>query len=789
MTIATKIDFRTIAHHSPAGRPSPEGWRNRSILDQIGHTPMVHLRKINAKENVHLLGKLEFFNPGGSIKDRAALSMLEDAERKGELTKEKIVIEATSGNTGIGLALVCAAKGYRLLLAMSEAASQERKKILKNYGAQLILTPESLGTDGSIEYIYDLYNQHPDRYFLVDQFNNEMNAMAHYHTTGPEIWEQTGQEVTAVVCALGTTGTVMGIARRMKEYNPDIRVVGVEPYPGHKIQGLKNMTESYVPGIYDRSLLDRVVNVSDRDCFAMLRRLTVEEGLFVGMSSGAAAVGALKYIEEIEEGLVVVLFPDSGERYLSTQIYSNCQEVNYTEDPAGEDNESCGFQDLHLFNTLTRQKEKLQPIEPSKIKMYTCGPTVDRLLDLRQARRYLITDILRRYLEYRHFGVHHIVNITDIDDKTIAASRKNSQSLDELTNTYFEAFVNDTEQLGIKSADRYCRYSENVDEMIALTRRLFERGLAYEKHHSIYFDVSRYKQYGIFLNGLHAEEAAGTWEPVPEDPQSQNVEDPLDFTLFKRATLYELKKGLYYKTEWGSGRPSWHIGCAAVATKYLGRTYDIHISASMHMYPHNENTIATACALDRENLANYWLHVAPVLVNQVDMNEKAQNIVTVRELREKGYCRRQLRFFFLKANYRQALHYSAETMKQSCEELKALDAALDRILAHTPAEKGRSMESAIGHAVTLFEASLNNDLDIVSGLGAVSGLIFEAASRVEKDHMRPDDHESLIHALERMNSVLMILDPEKVTRGNAGPITESWPDSDEKPKLETCQPK
>lgn len=768
MTSATKIKFRRIVDHSHANIIRFEGWRNRSILDFIGNTPIVHLQNINVKKNVHLLGKLEFFNPGGSIKDRAALSMIEDAERKGELTKDKIVIEATSGNTGIGLSLVCAAKGYRLLLAMSEAASQERKKIMKNYGAQLILTPGSLGTDGAIEYIYDLYNQYPDRYFLVDQFNNEMNAMAHYHATAPEIWEQTGHEVTAVVCALGTTGTVMGIARRMKEYNPDIKIIAVEPFPGHKIQGLKNMDESYVPGIYDRSLLDKIINVSDRDCFTMLRRLTVEEGLFVGMSSGAAAVGALQYIEEINEGVVTVIFPDSGERYLSTRIYSDCVEVKHTDDPKAEMRTQNGLEELHLFNTLTRQKVKLQPIEPRKVKIYTCGPTVDRLLDLRQMRRYLITDILRRYLEYLEFTVNHVVNITDIDDKTICAAKDNNLTLSQLTDTYLEAFLSDMERMGIKRADRYCRYSENVDEMIALTRRLYEKGLAYEKHRSIYFDVSRYKQYGVFLNGLDDRDA-GAWEELVENPGSQVVEDPLDFTLFKRATLYELKKGIYFKTEWGNGRPSWHIACAALATKYLGETYDIHTSASMHMYPHNENTIATACALGKENLANYWLHVAPILVDQMAMNEKNQNIITVHELLENGYSPRQIRFFFIRANYRQPLLYSTETLNQSCQELETLDAAFRCILSCAPptasATTGSVFESSVAKAVSFFEASMNDDLDIVSGLEALSGLIREAAARVEIDRMSMNDHASLLRALDRMNDVLMILPLSKTDDG------------------------
>lgn len=762
MKTATKIEFPNINNRNSTR--FSDGWRNRSVLDYIGNTPIVHLKNINAKANVNLLAKLEFFNPGGSIKDRAALSMIEDAERSGELTKDKIVIEATSGNTGIGLALICAAKGYLLLLAMSEAASQERKKILKNYGAQLVLTPSSLSTDGAIEYIYDLYNQYPERYFLVDQFNNEMNSMAHYYTTAPEIWEQTNQEVTAVVCSLGTTGTVMGIAKRMKEYNPAIKIIAVEPYPGHKIQGLKNMNESYVPGIYDRSLLDRVINVSDEDCFAMLRRLTVEEGLFVGMSSGAAAVGALKYIEEISKGVVTVIFPDSGERYLSTPIYSTCMEIEHTDDVKTQQSAESQLEELHLFNTLTRQKEKLQSLQPNEIKMYTCGPTVDRLLDLHQMRRFVITDILRCYLEYQDFAVNHVVNVTDIDDKTIRASKDQDVPLAELTEQYFDEFQSDLERLQVKKADRYCRYSENAEDMIALTKKLYEKGLAYEKHRSIYFDVSRYKQYGIFLNGLKAADM-DKLGALTEDPDKKYVEDPMDFTLFKRATLYELKKGIYYKTEWGNGRPSWHIGCAAIATKHLGNTYDIHTSSSMHMYPHNENTIATACAPGEENLANYWVHVAPILVNQVTMNEKVENIITVRELLQNGYSERQLRYFFLSANYREPLHYSEQTLQLTCQELEKLDERIEQILVYEPENEGAGISSLIDDALSSFEAALNNDLDVVNGVEILTEFINDVTPLVNDALVSLQDQDAILGTLGQMNAVLKILalpkmDPE-----------------------------
>lgn len=270
---------------------------------------------------VKIFAKLEYMNPGGSIKDRAALFMLNQAERSGELTRDKTVIEATSGNTGIGLAMICAVRGYKLALAMAENASEERKRILRARGAKLILTPKHLGSDGAIEEVYRIAREHPDQYFLTDQYNNPANWQAHYHTTGPEILKQTGGRLDSVVATVGTSGTLMGLSRYMKEQEGDIRVVCAEPYLGHGIQGLKNMKESYTPEIFDKSILDDSVYIDDDTAFETARLLAGKEGLFVGMSSGAAMAVAIKEARRLENGVVVAIFPDSGERYLSTPCF------------------------------------------------------------------------------------------------------------------------------------------------------------------------------------------------------------------------------------------------------------------------------------------------------------------------------------------------------------------------------------------------------------------------------------------------------------------------------------
>jgi len=293
----------------------------KNILQLIGNTPLVKINRLNPNKKVDLYAKLEFLNPGGSVKDRIALSMIEGAEKRKELTKDKIILEGTSGNTGIGLALVCAVKKYKLLLTMPESASLERRKILKAFGADILLTPAKSGIDGAIEKAYEMARKNK-KYWLADQFNNPENWKAHYYGTAEEIWRDTHGKITHFVAGIGTSGTLMGVSKRLKKYNSKIQIIGVEPFLGHKIQGLKNMKEAYKPGIYDKTWLDKKINVKDEDAYEMVRKIATKEGIFVGMSSGAAMFGALEIIKNLEKGLVVVLFPDGGERYLSTNLFN-----------------------------------------------------------------------------------------------------------------------------------------------------------------------------------------------------------------------------------------------------------------------------------------------------------------------------------------------------------------------------------------------------------------------------------------------------------------------------------
>lgn len=292
-----------------------------SVLSAIGNTPLVRITNLVKNSGVRMFGKLEGANPGGSVKDRPAFYMIRKAEESGELTRDKIIVEPTSGNTGIGLAMIGAAKGYRVKLFMPECVSTERRHILEAFGAEVVLTPAREGTDGAIGRAHQLVAGAPDRYYMPNQFANESNVLSHYETTGPEIWEQTGESIDVFVAGMGTTGTLMGAGTFLKEKKPETRVVGVEPTEGHTIQGLKNMRESIVPEIYRPESLDQKIPIEDGEAYEVTRLLVQKEGLFVGMSSGAAVAGALRIADEMDSGTIVVILPDRGDRYLSTTFF------------------------------------------------------------------------------------------------------------------------------------------------------------------------------------------------------------------------------------------------------------------------------------------------------------------------------------------------------------------------------------------------------------------------------------------------------------------------------------
>jgi len=291
-----------------------------NILDLIGNTPLVRVNRLNPNPNLEMFLKLEKFNPGGSVKDRIAKYMIEQAEMNGQLKEGMTVIESTSGNTGIGLALVCRVKGYDLVLVMPDTMTRERRQILLALAAKVILSEGSKGMDGAEDLVHEIASQDPDKYFMPNQFANPANVRAHYETTAEEIWRDTRGKITHFVAGIGTSGTLMGVSKRLREYSPDIQVIAVQPEPSTAINGLKNLQTQHVPAIWRRELVDEIYTVSHKGAEESARLLALQEGIFVGPSSGAIFHVARKKAEEIQRGVMVIIAPDGGEKYLSTTL-------------------------------------------------------------------------------------------------------------------------------------------------------------------------------------------------------------------------------------------------------------------------------------------------------------------------------------------------------------------------------------------------------------------------------------------------------------------------------------
>ncbi|PIE63314.1 MAG: cysteine--tRNA ligase [Desulfobacter postgatei] len=706
-----------------------------SIIESIGNTPLVKIQTLNPVPGVTILAKLEYMNPGGSIKDRAALYMINQAEADGELAPGKTVIEATSGNTGIGLAMICAVKGYRLALTMSESASEERKKILNARGARIILTPRHLGSDGAIEEAYRLAREYPDKYFLTDQYNNEANWKAHYHTTGPEIVAQTNGQVDAVVATVGTSGTLMGLSRYFRDQDHHARVICAEPYLGHGIQGLKNMKESYRPEIFNKTLLDESVYIEDDTAFETARQLAAKEGLFVGMSSGAAMAVALEHAKRLENGVIVVIFPDSGERYLSTELFSVKKNIHLT-----------------VYNSLGGQKESFNPQGDKEVGIYTCGPTVHRRLDITHFRRYAFTDLLIRYLEYQDVKVKHIVNITDYDDKTIEGARQAKTSLEAFTQPFIDVFLADLSRLGMRPAQAYPKVSEHFTEMTDMARKLLVSKHAYEKLHSVYFDLSSFGDYGqlsrVDLNKIRV------GATVDLDEYEKN--NPRDFTLFKRVKLSELKQGLGVKTEWGNVRPSLHLQCAAFASTFLGADFDIHTGSRELMFPHHENEIAIARAAGG-SFARVWMHCHPIQYDgSLDTDDAGS--LTLDRLVEMGWDEKTIRFWLLSAHYRKSLRLSRKSLDDAQTVLSRINRCIES-LGHV---SGQSNEEKIQHITYDLRQgmmdAMANDLKVPVLVSGILSGVKRINRMVAAGQVGPRGAQRLLNCFKDMDAVLNMFD-------------------------------
>ncbi|NJB67415.1 cysteinyl-tRNA synthetase [Desulfobaculum xiamenense] len=702
-----------------------------NILECAGNTPLVRIRRLNPHKGVNILAKVEYFNPGGSIKDRVALAMLEAAERSGELVPGRTVIEPTSGNTGIGLAMACAVKGYRLRLIMADNVSEERKRILRAYGAEIELTEGRLGTDGAIELAYRMAREHPDEYVLMDQYNNPASIQAHFEGTAREIWEQTDGRVTHVVAALGTSGTAMGLVKRLKRENPDICVAAVEPYARHHIQGLKNMQESYPPGIFNKHLLDRIIRVEDEEAFEYCRRLAREEGLLVGMSSGAALAGAVHLAAELEQGTVVVIFPDSGERYLSTSLFATPDE-----------------QGVHLASATG--DDVVLPCTGS-VRLYTVGPSLDRWDDPDFWRRLAFLDVMRRYLGLRGADATLAAGLPDMDDRAMAASRDAHLSRSDFAREVRDMVAARAAQLDMGDV-ALSLAGDGREDILALCGGLLGSGLAYEKLRSVYFDVSRDGDYGRLgqadLDKLSLGKTVDLADYVKGNPQ--------DFTLLKRASLRDLKDGECWQTCWGNVRPSWFVQMAAAA-RAAGGVPTVFMGGESHRFPHLENLRSIWTASDGAS-PRAWLLASPVVAADRDSHSR----MSVGALLDEGFCPQTLRMWLLSAAYRKTLDFSTQTLSMwdsNRRRVQELAAALSARAGREGAAEGGVAEMKVNLRAAFREA-IERDLALYSFWPELFGFCRGIRRHALDGALAPGEARACLDQLMAVDDVLRILDRE-----------------------------
>ncbi|MEN6450124.1 MAG: cysteine--tRNA ligase, partial [Thermoguttaceae bacterium] len=492
------------------------------------------------------------------------------------------------------------------------------------------------------------------------------------------------------------------------------------------------------PGIFKPEELRPIVNVDDDSAYETARRLAREEGIFVGMSAGAAMKVAIDEARALGRGTVVALLPDGGERYLSTSLFVS----ETVPEP------------LRFYNTLPGKIEQLDPVSPGKVTIYSCGPSLDGPPDLGLCRRVVFSDVLRRYLEYRGYQVKHAMNLGDIDDRTVNECLKRGEKLREFTARWEKVFLESLDTLGVKRAHHYPKASEHVAEMVEQTRRLLEKGLAYEKLRSIYYRIGSFPDYGK-LSGIEPKEvrngASTNYDYYEKD-------HPGDFALFKRPTLAELKAGIFWPTPWGNARPGWHVECACMAVRCLGQPVDIHTASSDLTFPHGDNEIAIACGLQTKPLAKLWMHSEVVMADGKKVSRAAGNDLTLRDLLEQGFDGRTVRYWLLATHYRTVLHYSDRELRRAADCVARLNEFVARLTRFTPGRTSDELDQSLYAARAGWQDAMDNDLNVPKALGRLFAFVRHVNRLLGAGELDEAQVRQVLDFMRQVNRVLEVID-------------------------------
>lgn len=420
---------------------------------------------------------------------------------------------------------------------------------------------------------------------------------------------------------------------------------------------------------------------------------------------------------------------------------------------------------LYFFNTFSKRKDLFKPIKDGKVGLYSCGPTVYNYAHIGNFRSYVFVDILKRYLAYKGFGVDHVMNITDIDDKTIRDSAKEGMELNAFAKKYTDAFMHDLKMLNIQPASHYPRATEYVDDMIEFVEKLEEKGFAYEKLGSVYFDISKYEGYGRLSKVDLTQMKAGARVDLDE----YEKDHPGDFTLMKRSKLDELKRGIYYDTKWGKCRPGWHLECSVMSMKILGETFDIHTGGIDLTFPHHENEIAQSVAYSGKPFVNYWLHCEHLIVDGKKMSKSAGNFYTLRDVLSKGHDPAAVRYLLLRTHYRQQLNFTFQGVEDSKKAVDKLNNLIFNLRNARDYEDDGEMDDVIRAAREWFEKNMDDDLNISEALGAVFEFARKANSLIDDKKISRESASRALSFLGAVDSVLGVMDlssddvPEEIT--------------------------